>query len=357
MSFQSMYQELLGLPGMNLGLAKSYLNQALKKIQDEQTWSWQIKQSGWLTPPLLGGPNTAFLSPGTITVAVNSTQILGDAVATAAWVNYVPNPSLLTQQQVRIPYYNLYDIISISSATTVAYLSILTAGSSQTPGTYTVNGTGGTGSGAQTQIIVNSDGTVTIPPVITNQGTGYTNAPGGLPTFALAAGGTAATFSAVLNAILNIDRPWMEPAQTSGGYLLYQAYYPTLARTKALWVVRDVTNNNSMDFWSKTQIDLANDDPQRTIFDQPYFVVPFDIDSRPGSATYGFPRWELWPHPISQLPYAYTCLCDWPPLSLPTDILPYPLTEELVKERAYQLLAVWKESQKGDEQARGSGAN
>lgn len=342
---------------MNLGLAKTFVNEAFQKIQNEQVWSFQIKQGGWLTPPLLGGPNTAFLSPGTITVAVNSTQILGDAVATAAWVNYVPNPSLLTQQQVRIPYYNLYDIISIASATTVAYLTILTAGSGQTPGTYTVPGTGGTGSGAQAQIVVNSDGTVTIPPVITAQGTGYTNGPGGLPTFTLAAGGTPATFSAVLNAILNISRPWLEPPQTNGGYLIYQAYYPALPGHKRMWDVRDITNNNSMDFWTKTQVDLANDDPQRTIFDQPYYVVPFDQDTRPGSATYGQLRYELWPAPISQLPYAFTAQCNWPALSLPTDTLPYPLTEEIVKFRTLEQVSLWKESQKGDEQQRGSGAN
>lgn len=357
MALQNMIQQMLGMPGMSYGLAKTFINEAFEKIQNENVWSFQLQQSGWLTPPLLGGPNTAFLSPGTITVKPTQTQILGDAVATYAWLNIVPNPSLLTQQQIRVPYYALYDIISIGSADTVAYLTILTAGSGQTPGTYTVNGTGGTGTGAQAQIVVNSDGTVTLPPVITNQGTGYTNTLTGLPTFTLAAGGTPATFSAVLNAILNIDRPWMEPAQTNGGYLVYQAYYVAPVGFKRMFCVMDVTNNNSMDFWSKTQIDLANDDPQRTIFDQPYYVVPYDQDTRPGSSTYGQLRFELWPGPLSQLPYAFICQANRPALSLPTDTVPYPLTEELVKFRTLEQIAFWKESQKGDEQQRGSGAN
>lgn len=352
-----MVQEILGIPGVNLGLTKTKINEAFTYIQNANVWSFQMKVGGWLTPPLLGGNFTTFLSPGTITVSPNQTQILGDAVATEAWVNFTPNPSLLTQQQIRIPYYSLYSIIAIGSAETVAYLSILTAGSGQTPGTYTVNGTGGTGSGAQAQIVVNSDGTVTLPPVITAQGTGYTTGPGGLPTFTLAAGGTPATFQAVLNALLTIDRPWMEPAQTNGNYLIYQAYYPWPAGYKRAFAIRDVTNNNSMDFWSKTQIDLANDDPQRTIFDQPYFVVPWGPDTRPGSATYGQLLTELWPHPVSTLPYSYMCQANWPPLSLPTDTLPYPLTEELVKERAQELLCIWKEMQKGDDQERGSGTN
>lgn len=342
---------------MNTGLAKTRINEAFTYVQNSQVWSFQLKSGGWLTPPLLGGNFTTFLSPGTITVKPNQTQITGDAVATASWLNYVPNPSLLTQQQVRVPYFALYDIISIASADTVAYLNILTAGSGQTPGVYTVAGTGGTGSGAQAQITVNSDGTVTLPPVITNQGTGYTNTLTGLPTFTLAAGGTPATFAAVLNAILNIDRPWMEPAQTAAGYLIYQAYYPQLPGFKRWFSIRDVVNNNSMDFWTKTQVDLANDDPQRTIFDQPYFVVPFDQDTRPGSATLGQMRFEMWPHPISQLSYSFDCQCNWPLLSLPTDTLPYPLTEELIKERAYQQVSIWKEMNKGDEQERGSGAN
>jgi hypothetical protein len=67
--------------------------------------------------------------------------------------------------------------------------------------------------------------------------------------------------------------------------------------------------------------------------------------------------YELWGHPISQLPYTFNCQCNWPALVNPTDTLPYPLTEGIVKHRAYKELALWKESQKGDEMERGSGAN
>jgi hypothetical protein len=47
----------------------------------------------------------------------------------------------------------------------------------------------------------------------------------------------------------------------------------------------------------------------------------------------------------------------WPALAGPNDTVPAPLTEELLKFRAYEVLAAWKESQKGDDMERGSGSN
>jgi hypothetical protein len=102
---------------------------------------------------------------------------------------------------------------------------------------------------------------------------------------------------------------------------------------------------------------LANEDAERTDFDQPLYVVPYEQDLRTGSATYGQMLYELWPHPISQLPYTFGCQVNWPALVNPADIVPFPLTDELVKLRAYEMLYLWKESQKGDEMERGSGAN
>jgi hypothetical protein len=156
---------------------------------------------------------------------------------------------------------------------------------------------------------------------------------------------------------LKLDRLWMEPGQVNGSYMIYQAYYAAPPGFKRWFAIRDTTNNLMMNWWNKTQIDLANEDPQRIIFDQPYFVVPYGNDTRPGSATIGQMLYELWPHPTSQLPYTFQCQCNWPALSAPSDLLPFPITEELVKLRAYELLSLWKESQKGDEMERGSGAN
>jgi hypothetical protein len=40
-----------------------------------------------------------------------------------------------------------------------------------------------------------------------------------------------------------------------------------------------------------------------------------------------------------------------------TDEIPFPLTEELVKWRAVEVACLWKERQKGDTMARGSGTD
>jgi hypothetical protein len=352
-AFANMVQEILGIPGMNRGLAATRINEAFTKIQNENVWSFQCVTNGWLTPNMLGGQNSSFLSPGTITVVPFTTTITADAVATAAWTANVPYPPLLTQQQIRIPLYSLYSIIALGNNGTVAYATVVTPGSGQTPGVYTIPVLDpAVGAGATLSITVNADGTVTLPPVLLSAGTGYTT-----PYITFAEGGTSATFSITLIATITIDRPWTEPPQVNSNYAIYQAYYAAPPGFKRWFNIRDTTNNEQMDWWSMTQIDLSQEDPQRERYDQPEFVVPFGIDNRPGSATLGQQLYELWPHPISQLPYTFMCQCNWPALAIPTDTVPYPLTEGLLKHRTYETVALWKESQKGDEMERGSGAN
>lgn len=363
MAFQNMIQELLGVSGTNLGLVKTKINEAFTAIQNEQVWSFQCITNGWLTPGLLGSmgvtgdPGSTFLSPGTISIVPYTNTLLGDAVATAAWVANLFNPPLITQYQFRVPYYSLYSATALQFADTVAYLTLSFAGTGQTPGTYVVDGVGGSGSGAQVSITVDSDGTVTLPPVVLAPGNGYASAGVADPPTFTVPNGTSATFNVVNNAIIVLDRPWMEPLQVMSGYMAYVAYFAAPPGFKRWFAVRDTTNNNSMDWWSKSQINLADDDAERTIFDQPFYVVPFQQDNRAGSATTGQMLFELWPHPITELPYTFHCQANWPPLVNNNDTVPYPLTEELVKMRAYEMLSLWKESQKGDEMERGSGSN
>jgi hypothetical protein len=352
MSFGSMTKELLGIPGTSLGLVKGKINEAFQAIQDENVWSWQLIEGGWLTPGLLGGSNQNFLSPGKISVSPYTNTITGDAVATAAWTNY-PAPPLLTQQQIRTPYYSLYSIIALGNNGTVAYATVLTPGSGQTPGVYTVPVLDlGSGSAATISVTVNADGTVTIPPTVLTAGSGYTG-----PSINFSQGGTPATFSITLFATLTIDRPWMEPQQINANYMIYQCYFAAPPGFKKWLDLRDTTNNNAMDWWRKTQADLAEEDAERQIFDQPLYVVPYKQDTRMGSSTIGQMLYELWPHPISCLPYSFSCMANWPALVNPSDTVPYPLTDEIVKLRATEMLSLWKEMQKGDEMERGSGTD
>jgi hypothetical protein len=353
MAFQNMIQQMLGVPGMSRGLAATFINEAFMKIQTENVWSFQLITGGWLTPSMLGGPNASFLSPGTITVVPFTTTITADAVATAAWTANVPYPPLLTQQQIRIPYYSLYNIIALGNNGTVAYATVQTPGSGQTPGTYVVPVLDpAVGAGATLSITVNANGTVTLPPVLLSAGTGYTT-----PYIVFAEGGTSATFSVTLIATITIDRPWGEPLISAGGYMIYQAYYPAPPGFKRWYSISDYTNSDFLDWWSLNQVSLSQEDPQRTEFSQPEYVVYYGQDQRPGSATIGQALYELWGHPLSQLPYTFNCQCNWPALVNPTDTVPYPLTEEILKFRTYQEIALWKEASKGDEMERGSGAN
>ena len=355
MALINMQQELLGIPGTNFGLVRTKINEALQLIQDERVWSFQLQTGGWLATGLLGGTANGYLSPGSITVTPGQNTVTGDAAATAAWTATTPYPPLLTQKQFRVPYYSLYNIIQLGNNGTVLYATTLSPGSGQIPGSYTVPVVDitGSGSGAAVLIVVNSDGTVTANPVVISAGSNYT-----MPAINWApVAGTAAAFSATLQAVLTLDRLWTEPPQTNGVYMIYQAYFPAPAGFKKWYAIRDTTNNNAMDWWSYTQVDLAEKDAQRINFNQPLYVVPYGSDQRQGSATFGQMLYELWPHPISQWPYTYQCLANAPALVNANDTVPYPLTDELVKWRAYEVLYLWKETQKGDDMERGSGAN
>jgi hypothetical protein len=161
------------------------------------------------------------------------------------------------------------------------------------------------------------------------------------------------------NPTLTIDRPWTEPEGIGLTYLLYQAYYPApVPDVKRWFVVRDTSNAANLGIPpAVSQMDLAQGDPQRTIFGLPSRVVPYKTDTRPGSATPGYMLYELYPHPLQELPYALFLVRQGAPLVNPGDTVPYPLTEELVKTRARALAYEWKESQKGQETHRGSEAN
>lgn len=157
---------------------------------------------------------------------------------------------------------------------------------------------------------------------------------------------------------LTLDRNWGEPGGSLQPYMIYQAYFPApVADFRRFLDVRDTTNNYPLDYWSKSQKDLAFEDPQRTIFNDPAYVVPYQQDARPQSPTLGYPLFELWPHPLSILPYSYHYVRRGVRLQNPTDSVPYPLTEEVVIEQARVQAYLWKEAQKGENVERGAGAD
>lgn len=272
MPYANMAFQIAGELGIPMPLTQTLLNEALGDILDSQMWSFQLKESGWLTPGLLFQTGTQ--SAGTITATPYSDQIVGNATAAAAWVAYASMP-LLTSFQIRSPFYSLYNIIAWD----------------------------------------------------------------GVNTF-------------------TIDRPWMEPGGAGLAYMIYQAYFPVpVSDFKRFFDIRDTTNASPVDYWSLSQMDLAVIDPQRTNFNQPAYAVPYEVDARTNSATLGNMMYELYPQPLSQLPYSFNYLRRGVLLSAPSDTLPAPLTEDLVKWKTREAAYLWKESQKGDGVARGSGAD
>ncbi len=88
----------------------------------------------------------------------------------------------------------------------VVSVNLLTAGSGQTPGTYTVTASAG---GAVMQYVVAAGGTVTAQPTILTPGGPYTDA--ATPTFTLPAnGGTAATVQAVIGVLYSGYYQWVQ---------------------------------------------------------------------------------------------------------------------------------------------------
>jgi hypothetical protein len=351
-SLYTIARKLTGLiPETPLALAQDAVSEALGAIYDQLDWAFQKGFAGWLAPGVI-------FNTGSTTTTPYSPVVIGDATTSQLINNYTGQP-FITQLQYRNPGYAIYDIIATGTNPTVAYATVLTPGSGQTPGIYTVAVLDtGAGTGATVSIIVNANGTVTIPPVVLTQGSNYS-----APYVTFAHGGTPASFSVFLNATLILDRPWMEPTSGPGQpYMIYQVYFVAPVQDFRKFVaIQDMTNDQDIDFWSMTQAALAVEDPQRQNFSIPRFCVPAGVDQRAGSSTLGWQRFELWPQQGNYTPYTLSYRRRGPIPQQPTDFLsmtsPYPITEEMVTWRSREVLCQYKEAQKDRTTPRGAGAN
>lgn len=270
MAFRDIYSEIRALPKMNLPFAQTLTNRALEKIYDESIWSFQLGESGWVTPGIVAAPPLTTTSGGTITTTFGSNKIVGDAQASAAWASISPNFPITTMQ-IRLPAYAIYSIIAQQLNTPSAGLTTLT-----------------------------------------------------------------------------IERPWMEPYGVGLAYMMYQCYFPAPTSGFKRWLaVRDFTNAANLWTRKNTQESLDAQDPQRTVFQNPSNVVPYKIDTRPGSSTLGRMLFELYPQPLSNLPYALYFVGNPDSLVNPGDQVQPPLTDELVIYRAKEQAYLWCEENKG----------
>jgi hypothetical protein len=121
MPYSNMSFSLHGqVPGLEFPLAQSFINEALGHCYDVLMWSFQFKESGWLTPGLLFQVGSPIQSAGTITATAYSDQIVGDATAAAAWLAYQTAGTLplLTSFQIRNPFYSIYNIVAFDGVNT-----------------------------------------------------------------------------------------------------------------------------------------------------------------------------------------------------------------------------------------------
>jgi hypothetical protein len=161
------------------------------------------------------------------------------------------------------------------------------------------------------------------------------------------------TFDTVLG-VATLDRPMDDLGGTGIAYSVYQAYYAAPMSDFLRWVtVRNLAWADYLDLDMTRQM-LDEGDPQRTWVAQPTAIVALGTDQRPGSATLGWPMFELWGQPIS--PYTYQCygLRRGTDLVNQTDTLPPAIDEALVLAKARYYAYEWAEANK-DMSPRSSG--
>lgn len=165
---------------------------------------------------------------------------------------------------------------------------------------------------------------------------------------------------AIANAtgVITLDRPWVDLTTGAGlGYAIYQCYYAVPAKDFQAWEsVLDVTN--VIDLTTGVQRPIVDrNDPQRQVFSNPTTILSYQVDSRPGSSTLGWMMYELYPQPQAQYAYQTWYSRGGADLVLPTDTLPYPITEDWVKCLARIKAYEWAEANKDPANPRGTGSD
>jgi hypothetical protein len=148
------------------------------------------------------------------------------------------------------------------------------------------------------------------------------------------------------NGIAIIERPFADLTNAAAVYQVYQLYYAAPYKDHRAWIsVRNPQMFIDLDLTTtRAQVDAM--DPQRSWYQFPTRVVPFQRDTRPGSATLGYPLFELWGQPVA--PFTYQCYGVRNGLDLiaPTDTIPQPLDEDLILAKAREFAYEWAEANK-----------
>jgi hypothetical protein len=148
------------------------------------------------------------------------------------------------------------------------------------------------------------------------------------------------------NGIATLDRIFGDPSGAGMVYQVYQLYYAAPFADHRAWLsVRNPQMFIDLDL-TRTRAQIDAMDPQRSWYQFPTCVVPYARDTRPGSATLGYPLFELWGQPVA--PFTYQCygLRNGLDLVNPGDTIPQPLDEDLVLAKARSFAYNWAEANK-----------
>jgi hypothetical protein len=114
--FADMYGELQGnVAGVDAAYAQTLIKEAWEDVRRLGGWSFQFGETGFTVP--------GALSNGTVTLQFGSNQVIGDALASAAWLTASQYGSLITQRQFRSGGVSgagtMYDIIAFDGTSTL----------------------------------------------------------------------------------------------------------------------------------------------------------------------------------------------------------------------------------------------
>lgn len=164
-------------------------------------------------------------------------------------------------------------------------------------------------------------------------------------------------------ATLTLDRPFVDPLKnyTGVGYQMFQAYIAAPVGFKRWLNIADMFNCWPMDVWTSRR--TANMiDPARLYTSNPICVFGLGADQRGAgtptpSSTLGQQLFELYPNPSTAISYQTYYVGNGPDLINNSDEVPYPITQDVVLEKAKTYAYEWCEGRKDVMAAKGSGGN
>ncbi|MDE2099389.1 MAG: hypothetical protein KGL39_19210 [Patescibacteria group bacterium] len=163
--------------------------------------------------------------------------------------------------------------------------------------------------------------------------------------------------------VLTLDRPFIDPlvSYTGVGYQMFQAYIAAPKGFKRWLNIADMFNCWSLDIWtSRRTVNMV--DPARLYTSNPICVFGLGADQRGygtpnASSTIGQQLYELYPNPSTAISYQTYYVWEGPDLVNNSDTVPFPITQDVVLEKAKTYAYEWAEARKDVMAAKGSGAN